>query len=236
MLYLRIAICDDDELILKKLFKIIKGNFEKLSCDLEVLTFNNTHSLIDSNCVNRFDVIFLDIDMPKFNGIDAATYIKCQSDNTVIIFVTSKDDLVFDSLKARPFRFLRKSKLAEEISEAIISIYELFDEKDYKLNIKIESKEYQIDINSILYIESNRNDIIIYTVNHKQFKFRDSINKKDDELRNYGFIRVHNAFLVNKKYIYSIKGDFVVLKDKVEIPISRSKKSFVQQNLLEYLR
>lgn len=236
MIHLRIAICDDDELILKKLCEIIEENFERLSCDLKVSTFSNAYSLVDSNCINRFDIIFLDIDMPKFNGIDAAMYIKYQNADTVIIFVTSKDDLVFDSLKAQPFRFLRKSKLLEEISAAITEIYKLFDTKAYILNIKIESKEYQIDANSILYIESRRNDIIIHTVNHKEFKFRDSINKKDEEVKNYGFIRVHNAYLVNQKYIYSIKGDFVILKDKIEIPVSRSKKSFVQQKLLEYLR
>jgi DNA-binding LytR/AlgR family response regulator len=236
MKYYRIGICDDEEAALDNLYKIAKEEFGKKDCDFEIIKFNNAKNLIEYNCEENFDIIFLDIEMPEFNGIDAAKSIKNINKNTVIVFVTCKDELVYESLKAQPFRFIRKSRLKEEISETVSEVYKLFDERSYKINIKIENKYYEIDVNSILYIESSRNYIIVNTVNHKEFKYRDSINKKEKELENYGFIRTHFGYLVNQKYIYSIKNDFVILKDNIKIPVSRSRRQYVRQKLLDYLR
>jgi DNA-binding LytR/AlgR family response regulator len=236
MNYLKVGICDDDELILDKIHQLVCDQFKQFDCVFKMLKFSNAKSLVDSNCIENFDIVFLDIDMPEFNGIDAAKSIKYQNPNTVLIFITSKDDLVFESLKAQPFRFIRKSKLKDEITEAVLEAYKLFDKNSYKLILKIENKDYEIDVNSILFIESNKNYIIINTINHREIKYRDSINKKEKELEGHGFIRTHFGYLINQKYIQRIQGDFVVINDNLKIPVSRSRKQFVKQRLLEYLR
>lgn len=236
MIYLRIGICDDEELQLDNIYNIVNDNFIKLDCDFEIIKFLNPKYFIETYYKENFDIVFLDIDMPEMGGIDVAQLINLKNSNTMIIFVTSKDDLVYESFKAQPFRFIRKSKLNEEISEAILAAYKQFNNSSYKINIKIENKDYSIDINNILYIESNRNYIIIKTTNHKEFKYRDSINKKEKDLESHGFIRTHFGYLVNQKYIYCVKGFSVILKDNIKIPVSRSRKQFVQQKLLEFLR
>lgn len=236
MIYLRIGICDDEELQLDTIYNIVNDNFKKLDCDFEIIKSINPKYFIETYYQENFDIVFLDIDMPEISGIDIAKLIKLQNSNTMIIFVTSKDDLVYESLKAQPFRFIRKSKLKEEISEAILAAYKQFDIGSYKINIRIDNKDYNIDINNILYIESNRNYIIIKTINHREFKYKDSINKKEKDLDSHGFIRTHFGYLVNQKYVYCVKDFSVILKDNIKVPVSRSRKQFVQQKLLEFLR
>ena len=61
-----------------------------------------------------FDFVLLDIEMPKYSGIDLASKINEQkggSGKPYIIFVTNRDGLVFDALKQQPFSFVRKSHL-----------------------------------------------------------------------------------------------------------------------------
>lgn len=236
MCYIRIGICDDEDIILDKISLLIQENFNLLNCDFETIKFNNANSLIKTHSEDNFDVVFLDIDMPVMNGLDAAQVIKTNNPNTVIIFITSKDELVYESFRVQPFRFIRKTKLTEEISEAIKETYKLLNNNSYKINVKIDNNVYEIGINSILYIESSRNYIIINTVSDKRYKYKDSINQKETELKDYGFIRTHLGYLVNLRYVQRLIGDSLLLKNNQKIPISRSRIQYVKQMLIEYLR
>lgn len=236
MNYFNIGICDDEEIILDKILKLVDAKFKEINCEYNINKFNNPMDLIEFHSHQYFDIVFLDIDMPEMNGIDAAKNIKIKNPNTIIIFITSMDEFVYESLKVQPFRFIRKSKLSEEISEAIISVSKFFEKNSYKINIIIDKKTYEIDINSILYIESNRNYIIINTINGKQYRYKDSINKKENELEDYGFIRTHMGYLVNERYIQHINNDNVIITNNQKIPISRSRIQYVQQKLIEALR
>ncbi len=236
MNYFNIGICDDEEIILDNISKLVRVIFQEMNCDTDISKFNNANDLINFHAKENLDIVFLDIDMPKLDGIAAAHNIKIRSSSTVIIFITSKDELVYESFKAQPFRFIRKSKLKEELTEAILEVIRFLDKKGYKIKANIDKKVYEIDINSILYIESYRNYIIINTVSGKQYKFKDSINKKEHELQHYGFIRTHLGYLVNEKYIQRVENNNVVTKDNQKIPISRTRIQYVQQKLIEYLR
>ncbi len=235
MNYYKIGICDDEEIILNNVTELIIDKLNKIECCYDLTKFTNPLHIINSHFESNFDIVFLDIDMPVLNGIEVAQAIKINNPNTFIIFITGKDELVFESFKVQPFRFIRKSKLKDEISEAILEAYKLLQVNSYKVNFMIENVKYDIDINGILYIESSRNYITINTINNKKFKYKDSINKKAKELEKYGFIRTHVAYLVNQKYIQRIENNDVIIKTYEKIPISRSHIRSVKQKLIEYL-
>jgi len=234
--YFNIGICDDEEITLDKISQLINDKFKEINCEYNINKFNNSMELIEFHSREYFDIVFLDIDMPKINGIEAAQNIKFKNPNAIILFITSKDEFVFESFKVQPFRFIRKSKLTEEISEAIIEVNKFLEKNSYKIRIIIDKKTYEIDINNILYIESSKNYITINTVNDKQYKYKDSINQKEYELEDYGFIRTHSGYLVNERYIQRINNDNVIIKNNQKIPISRSRIQYVQQKLIEALR
>ncbi|MBP1926746.1 DNA-binding LytR/AlgR family response regulator [Sedimentibacter acidaminivorans] len=236
MNYFNIGICDDEKIILEKISQLINDKFKEINCDYNINKFLAPMEIIEYHSQEYFDIVFLDIDMPKINGIEAAQNIKVKNPDTIIIFITSKDELVYESLKVQPFRFIRKSKLTEEISEAIIEVNRFLENNSYKIKIITDKKKYEIDIKSILYIESSRNYITINTVNDNHYKYKDSINKKEHELEDYGFIRTHSGYLVNERYIQRLNKDNVIMKNNQKIPISRSRIQYVQQKLIEALR
>ena len=234
--FYKIAICDDEEIFLEKIYKEVENNLKKLDYGYEIQKFLCAEALILSNCNENFDIVFLDIDMPETNGIEAAISIKHSNPDIVIIFITSKDELVYESIKTQPFRFIRKSKLTEEISESIIETFKILESNSCKLTIKVDNNFYKIDAAAITYIESNKNYVIVNTFNGKQFRYKYNISSMEKELEPYGFIRTHYGYLVNQKFIRRIEGNDVILKNCVKIPVSRSKKYHVQQKFIEYLR
>jgi DNA-binding LytR/AlgR family response regulator len=78
---------------------------------------SDSRELIEKLKEGIVDVLFLDIDMPYYSGMDIASYINEHMLSTIVVFVTSHDALVYKTFAYRPFGFLRKTHIAEEIDE-----------------------------------------------------------------------------------------------------------------------
>lgn len=234
MLKYNIAVCDDYNHILIHISNILKTEFAKIGLNAEITAFDNPISLINSHKTNKYDVIFLDIEMPDMDGIEAGKIIKNLSSKALIIFLTSKDELVYKSFEAHPYSFIRKTYMDKEIPKIINDIKEELSKNEYMLKFKIENINYKLYLDDIIYIESKRNYIIIHTIDDAAYKYKDSINKKEDELSKYDFIRSHESFLINLKYIKHINKKTVTLILNLDIPVSRYRMISVKESFLEY--
>ncbi|WP_312811996.1 LytTR family DNA-binding domain-containing protein [Sedimentibacter sp.] len=229
-----IAVCDDEEFALSQISGAVKKEFEKSGMNVDITVFNEPKLLLELNRTSSFDVIFLDIDMPKLDGIETARIIKKQNPESLIIFVTGKDELVYKSFEVHPFGFIRKLKLKEEISSIVEDIIKELSRNDYMLNFKIEGIHYKLLIDEIAYIESKGNYIIINTTDGLTYKYKDSINKKEMELSEHGFVRTHEKYLVNLKYIFKINKSSVTVIQNYNIPVSRSRMNALKEGFLNY--
>lgn len=230
----KIAVCDDEELALVQISEVIKTEFAKIGENIEINTFNKSELLLESNRTDSFDVIFLDIDMPGIDGIKAAGIIKKLNPKTMIIFVTGKDELVYKSFEVHPFGFIRKLKLREEISGIVADVKTELSRKDYSISFEIEGIYYRLYADEIVFIESKRNYIIIKTIDGAVYKYKDSINKKEIELSEHGFVRTHERYLVNLKYIFKINKNSVTVIQNYDIPVSRHRMSTLKESFLNY--
>ncbi|WP_313164719.1 LytTR family DNA-binding domain-containing protein [Sedimentibacter sp.] len=229
-----IAVCDDEEFALSQISGAVKKEFEKSGMNVDITVFNEPKLLLELNRTSSFDVIFLDIDMPDLDGIETARIIKNQNPKSLIIFVTGKDELVYKSFEVHPFGFIRKFKLKEEISSIVEDIIKELSRNDYMLNFKIEGIHYKLLIDEIAYIESKGNYIIINTTDGLTYKYKDSINKKEIELSEQGFVRTHEKYLVNLKYIFKINKSSVTVIQNYDIPVSRSRMNALKEGFLNY--
>lgn len=229
-----IAVCDDEELALAQIVEEIKKGFAKIGVTAEIDTFIKPELLLESNRTCSFDVIFLDIDMPGINGIEAAGIIKKLNPKTLVVFVTGKDELVYKSFEVHPFGFIRKLKLKDEISEIVADIKTELSRKDYRLSFKTEGIHYRLYADEIVCIESMGNYIIINTTDGATYKYKDSISKKEIELSEHGFIRTHEKYLVNFKYIFKINKSSVTVIQNYDIPVSRNRMNNLKESFLSY--
>ena len=94
---MKIKIIDDDIRFIDYLTKKLKNQLDNVVIDGST-SFKNEYD---------YDLYFLDIDMPV-NGIEIARKIKSYNDNMIVIFVSFRDDLIFEALQTFPYYFLRK--------------------------------------------------------------------------------------------------------------------------------
>lgn len=230
----RIAVCDDEEYALVKITEVIKKTFAKIGENVEINAFEKSELLLEANRTDSFDMIFLDIDMPDIDGIEAAGIIKKLNPKALIIFVTSKDELVYKSFEVHPFGFIRKEKLREEISGIIADVKKELSRKDYMFSFKRDGIQYKLHADEIVGIESKGNYIIIKTTDGETYKYKDSINKKESELSEHGFVRTHERYLVNLKYIFKINKNSITVVQNYEIPVSRGRMNTLKESFLNY--
>ena len=230
---LNIIVCDDElafaNVLKEKIEKICKG--EKINIKVET----SGSSLLKNKDLDKLDAVFLDIEMPGMDGIRIADEIRKFNQYVHIVFVSNREELVYQSLVYRPFRFIRKSKMNIELDEALKALVKDIHEGNRYIVIGNSSKSYKVHIADIIYIESSKHDITIHT-EEEIICVRDTMTRLEDVLEKYYFIRIHSGYLVNPKYIYSIGTKDVILDNKVELPISRHKIADTKKRFFEYSR
>lgn len=233
---MRFAIIDDDinfaELLQNKITLLCnKNNYEvKIKC------FSEAEPVLEEDQFIKYDIIFLDIEMPEVNGIDVAEKInrlRGNSDIPYIIFVTSKDNMVFEALKVLPYSFVRKSQL-EDIEVCVNSLCKRLNLSP-TYSIKDGRGIRSIEIKNIIRIEKQRN----YTIFHTKggiYTERSSIDEKHKDLSQYHFLRPHIGYLINAEHIVEYKKDDVRMSDNSIIAISRTYKKSFKEELHKWMR
>lgn len=83
-----------------------------------------------------------------------------------------------------------------------------------------------LKIEDIYYLEKDKKTIIFHT-KRGDFNERGSLIKKENEFKDYEFIRIHTSFLVNFQYIWKVEENSVELINHTKLPISRVNRAKV---------
>lgn len=231
---MHIAICDDDIKFTEELkFQAEKG-FAALGLSPEFSVFSDSAEFISS--FPECDAVFLDIDMPQVNGFEIAEAMNRAGDS-LIVFVTSYDELVYSSIKFRPFRFVRKSRLETELPEVLEALSKAILKRisGKRFRLRTNTKDVLLRVDEIKYIESFGHWLNIYTNDKNKIEYYGSLSEMEKQLAELDFVRVHKSYLVNLKYVYSIERMRIILTDKTEIPLSRYKAETVKNRVKNYI-
>lgn len=223
----------DDEPLAVDLLKDFVSKVDSLEL---INTFNNAIDAVSYINQNNVDLIFLDIQMPHFSGIE---FLNTIEKKPLIIFTTAYSDYAVEGfnlgavdylVKPIPFhRFLKSVVRAQQIfnptaiqsnPEALIATE---SEQDFMF-VRAEYENVKINFSDILFIEGLKDYVKIYTTDNKFTLTLISLIKLENLLSNKGFSRVHRSYIINIKHVKSIQKNKVLISDK-RIPISESYKN-----------
>lgn len=227
---MKITILDDEP----KMLDDIKRLVENLYPDSVIICHTGGESFFDSDQTNP-DVLLLDIDMPGLSGMDVAGRLYERGSDTLIVFVTAHDELVYDSFKYHPFAFVRKGYLQKELPVVLRDCEEELSKKDKHYVFKTGSETVSLRIDEILYFESLANYLLIKTKTG-EYKTRATITNVENELKASDFLRIHKGFLVNLTHIKTYKPDELCLETGEVLPIGKSYSDEAKQAILKYMR
>jgi len=230
---MKCVIIDDEPLAVELL-----EDFVNKIDTLELLrTFNNAIDAVSFINQNNVDLIFLDIQMPHFSGIE---FLNTIEKKPLIIFTTAYSDYAVEGfnlgavdylVKPIPFhRFLKSVVRAQQISNPAAVIQPVTEststpesEQDFMF-VRAEYENVKMNFSDILFIEGLKDYVKIYTTDNKFTLTLISLIKLENLLSNKGFSRIHRSYIINIKHVKSIQKNKVLISDK-RIPISESYKS-----------
>lgn len=223
----------DDEPLAVDLLKEFVSKVDSLEL---VNTFTNAIDAISIINQSNIDLIFLDIEMPHFSGID---FINAIEKKPLIIFTTAYSDYAVEGfnlgavdylVKPIPFhRFLKAVVRAQQIfspqnlpqNNPVVAIPEI--EPDFMF-VRAEYENVKLNFSDILFIEGLKDYVKIYTTDNKYILTLLSLIKLENLLSTKGFSRIHRSYIINIKHVKSIQKNKVIIADK-RIPISESYKT-----------
>lgn len=231
---MRIAICDD-ELIYIEQIKNYLLNYEEIYPDMIIETYTCSEDLLKAyDSDRRFDLIFLDIQMEDIDGVAAAQKIREVDNNVIIIFITSHTQFVSETFRVGAFQFLTKPISEIEFRKDFERAIRQYNINNYKYIIKWKEQTTTVDIKDIVYIESYMRHLFIYDGRNK-YEFIGKLSTEEEKLKHHNFVRCHQGFLVNMKYIKIIDKTKIILKAGEEIPVSKRLRTNVMDSFNKYI-
>ena len=229
----RIAICDDNQTFAKTLADYIETEYKSL--DLLIEFFASGEELVAYYQADKkaFDVILLDIEMKQITGLEAAAQIRKMGLETVIIFITSHDELASMGYEVSAFRFLSKPVKSKKLIEALEAVRAQMNESK-TIHVSNAEGEYTINVNDILFFEAQNQQVSIQTKDDN-FIMRGNLSDYVEELVKYDFILVHRSYLVNMRHVKGINRQEIIMEDSTILPISRLRYKEVKQLFHDYI-
>ena len=230
------VIVDDEASILQSNKSILTKEFQSKNVSVAFDFFSDSESFLNMlKSHAHYDILFLDIEMPGMDGISLCRKIREISPDALVIFISNKEELVFQTFEVQPFRFIRKSELIELAPGLVDSIIKELQKRTPKLLKITEAGGDMIsfDIRTILYAEAQRKECrIVTTLGEETIRYR--FMDLEAYLEEHHFIRIHRSYLVNMDYISRITKTSVILTNGEELPISRGSSEQIKQKFISY--
>lgn len=231
---MRIAICDDEKFFRDSLKRDLEGYAKEYSLDFVYSEFPAGEPLLLSN--TEFDLIFMDYQMGKMNGIDIVGNMRNREDETTVIFVSNYDEMVFDSMKVHTHRFLTKPVNIEKLHEALDSfIKEYYFEKYVLLYSEEEDKICRISEKEIIYAEADNIYSKIRTAK-ASYKFKGTLSKFERSLKSDFFFRTHRSYLVNFNFIDSYTHSEIRFTNNEKASLTKTKYSDFKKKYIAFIK
>lgn len=236
----RIAICDDEKCFRETVKKYVRNYLLKREISFEIDAFCSGKDLIDLGLdVVRYTMIFLDINMDEIDGIKTAQRIREYSSDIYIVFVTAYIDYSLEGYKVDAARYLLKNNinLEDSIYECMDAIFEKINHVVLKRTFTFNECEKNVPLERIIYVESKLHKLEFHIMEERMmiYTMYGTLNVLERELHSFGFLRIHQSFLVNLQHIKKVTGYNAVLSNCQSLPVPKARYRDVKNAFIAYI-
>lgn len=235
------AVIVDDE---PKAIEGLTWELENYSSEIEIIkTFSIPEEALLYLKTETPDCLFLDIQMPTMDGFQFLEQL--DSKNIAVIITSAYDEYGIKALKKEVLDYLLKPIDADDLKETISKIRKFqtrisntdkledilinftTNNNKKKITINTDGKLLFINIDDILFVESDGNYSTLFLSNNQKLVVTKKLKEVNMLLPDDFFFRIHNSFIVNMSKIkeYIKTEGYVVMESNHRIPVARQRKS-----------
>lgn len=172
----------------------------------------------------NFDVIFMDVKMPHFNGLETAKELRKNSSSACIVFVTNYAQYAIKGYEVQAFDYMLKPVLYGNFCICMEKLIRQIDsQKNDQVCIDCEDGYICLSSSEIYYVESNLHHVIYHT-QKGIYRKRGKLAAIEEELKKFAFVRASASYLVNLRYVEQVKDCEAIVAGET-LALSRSRKN-----------
>ena len=197
----------------------------------------------------RPDIVFLDINMGKINGLDLLS--SFAEKKFEVIFVTAYDKYAIEALKAGAISYILKPVIVSELVSEVKRVCDFISKKrqetklppvsQYSDNLMITHTNgyFFINTSDIIWLEASINYCTIYLNDKEPITISKTLKSISEQLNPKYFVRIHKTYMINLNYVKEYKSSssgegVVVLSDDLELNVAVSKRAEFRQQLMSF--
>lgn len=232
---IKIAVCDDEKQVRLRLLTIIQQYFNENNREVWVAGFKKGEELL--NAKTRFDIIFLDIEMPELNGIETAKILRKWDVTSKIIYVTNYDRYQRKAYEVHAFDYISKPVKDKNIYKVLDDAVRYLENSTEKQKCVFETEEgiATIEIEDIYYFEYSSRRVIIHTAKGN-YNAAYSLKELYEKFSKNNFESPHKSFIVNLLYVKRIKGFDILLENGDIVPSAQKRAVEFKNKFNDFLQ
>lgn len=160
-----ISVCDDSKFDIEKIKECLSAFSKKKHIDFNISEFSNSEMLMYEIEDGKIaDIFILDVEMPNMNGFELADKIREYTETSVIIFLTSHDEMALMGYKSKALRYVIKLNLERDMEEALESaVTEMSNADDKTITLHYYNDYWRISYKDIICVTRISRQLVITT-------------------------------------------------------------------------
>ena len=236
----KIGICDDDKILCSVLEEQIYELSKEIEIKFDVEVWYSGESIQnDLKKGIELDLLFLDIELVRKNGIAVGTFIRGEMENmqTHIVYISSKESYAMQLFKVQPLDFLIKPVSDENIREVLIRSVKQKSSADIYFEYQKGNSVFRVPVRNIAYFMSEDKKIIIVK---KDEKGKYSLEEFYGKLKNIAetlpadFLMIHQSYIINHAYVSEYSYEMVKMANGENLNISKPYRKATRSKVIQH--
>ena len=229
----RIAIVDDDRDFVEELKNYLDQYAREEKQDFEIAAFYDGAEILD-NYAPKYDLILLDIEMPKVNGMDAAEKIREVDENVVLMFITNMAQYAIRGYSVGALDFVMKPITYYTFSMKMKRALKRVQKKELpSILLNLTDGVKKIEVRQIYYLEV-QNRMLHYHTEEGEIVVRGTLQSAETMLPANIFAKCNHWYLVNLMHVTEVRKN-TALVGPYELEISCRNRAGFLKALAEYM-
>ena len=231
---INIAICDDEPAQIEYLDALVRNWAQRAGVFARVPRFGSAESFLFAYEQDpSADILLLDIQMKKLDGVALARKIRAGNDAVQIIFVTGYPDFAALGYEVAALHYLVKPVSEEKLFAALDRAKKNLAAQERSLFLTVDNETRWVPLSQIRYVEAQGHYLVIRT-DGGDLRIKANLSDFQKSLGN-GFFRCQRSFVVSLARVHRITRTAVILDGGAEIPLSRDLYDAVHKAIISFL-